>query len=142
MEVAYKDRAIHEKVRRELVEAVALTRNDQEPVTDDHRILEVLEELARTENPLVGNATELAEKCAQVLGESPECLPIAVVLRRYGFETKSIRKDGGARYRYSLSLDALTEIMARYGTRAEKEEATVESQEKPNEPSVVPVVTA
>jgi hypothetical protein len=119
-EVCYKDHPASESVRTSLLEAVALTRKDQEPMTDDHRILRTLAELARSTNPLIGNATELAEMCAGPLGEKPENLPVSAVLRKYGFETKSTRKDGSEpKYRYSIPSSALVELLARYGSAAQ-----------------------
>ena len=120
VEVCYKDHPGLESVRTSLLEAVALTRKDQQPLTDDHRILRILAELARNTNPLIGNGTELAEMCAPLLGEKPENLPVSAVLRKYGFEPKSSRKDGGEpKYRYSLPLTALEEILKRYGSPKE-----------------------
>lgn len=119
-EVCYKDQHASKRVQSSLLEAVALTRKDQEPLTDDHRILRTLADLARCTNPLIGNATELAEMCAGPLGEKPENLPVSAVLRKYGFKTKSARKDGSEpKYRYSLASSALVELLARYGGTAQ-----------------------
>ena len=118
LEVAYAKRPGLDSARRELVEAIGLTRRDHASLPDDNRILETLAELAKSEDPLIGNATELAALIALRLGEQPENLAISPVLRRYGFETKSIRKDGEAKYRYSLSLSALDELLRRYGSPA------------------------
>lgn len=104
-----------EQARTDLLEAIALTRKDQASLPDDYRILETLAKLAESENPLVGNATELAVRCAQVMGESPDSLDVSPVLRRFGFETKSIRKGGEPKHRYSLPHSALEEITKRYG---------------------------
>jgi hypothetical protein len=118
LEVAYANSPALEQARTDLVEAVALTRKDQVSQADDNRILLALTELAKSQDPLVGNATELAELCGTELGEKPENLDVSSLLRRYGFETKSIRKDGEAKYRYSLSLSALDELLRRYGSSA------------------------
>jgi hypothetical protein len=120
LEVAYAKSPALERAMSDLMEAVALARKDQASLADDHRILQALAELATSEDPLVGNATELTDRCAQHLGEKPESLDVSGVLRRYGFETKSIRKDGGdPKYRYSLPLGDLAELLARYGSTAQ-----------------------
>jgi len=133
LEVAYAKSPGLEQAISDLLEAVALTRKDQASLPDDHRILETLAKFAESEDPLVGNATELAERCAQVLGERADSLDLSSVLRRFGFETKSIRKGGEAKYRYSLPHSALEEIINRYG-RAEK------PSDEPQETAVVSVV--
>lgn len=118
LEVAYKGPDL-EQARIDLLEAIALTRKDQASLPDDHRILETLAKLAEAEDPLVGNATELAAQCGQELGEHPESLDVSATLRRYGFETKSIRKGGEPKHRYSLPLSALDELLKRYGGAAQ-----------------------
>jgi hypothetical protein len=115
LEVAYAKSLRLEQARADLLEAIELTRKDQASLPDDHRILEALAKLAKSEDPLVGNATELAQRCAQALGENADGLDVSSVLRRFGFETKSIRKDGEPKYRYSLPHSALEEITKRYG---------------------------
>lgn len=117
LEVAYHDHPTLNAVRQEFIEAVAITRNEEDTVTDDHKILEVLSDLARSEDPLVGSPTELAQKCSVALGQAAEGIPIASVLRKYGFDTKSIRTEATAtpRYRYSLSLEDLVDLLSRYG---------------------------
>lgn len=119
LEVAYSESAFLEQTRAELIDAIAHTRRDQVSLADDHRILETLVKLAKSADPLIGNATELTAQCALELGEIPESLDVLSVLRRYGFETKSIRKDGESKYRYSLSYKALDELLRRYGTSLE-----------------------
>ena len=117
LEIAYQDHATLDAVRQEFIEAVAITRNEEDTVTDDHKILQVLTDLARTEDPLVGNSTELAQRCAAALGQAADAIPITAVLRKYSFDTKSIRTDATAtpRYRYSLSLEVLVDLLSRYG---------------------------
>jgi hypothetical protein len=41
-------------VRQEFIEAVAITRNEEDTVNDDHKILQVSTDLARTEDLLSG----------------------------------------------------------------------------------------
>jgi uncharacterized protein DUF3631 len=128
LEVAYAKSPGLEQARNDLLEAVALTRKDQPALADDPRILEALAKLAESEDPLVGNATELAERCAQVVGERADSLDVSSVLRRFGFETKSIRRGGEAKYRYSLPHRALEELLKRYGS---PEKPSDEAPEKP-----------
>jgi len=123
LEVAYKDQPTFDAVRQEFIEAVAITRNEEDTVTDDHKILQVLADLARSEDPLVGNSIELAQRCSDALGQAPDSIPIAAVLRKYGFDTKSIRTEATAtpRYRYSLSREVLLDLLSRYGGVTERE---------------------
>jgi hypothetical protein len=97
--------------RKELLEAVSLTRKDGEEFLASHRILQELMQISRLQEPLVGNASELASWCA--LDPQPTEYDIGDVLRRYGFETRSIRMDGTVRKRYELSHAQLTDICAR-----------------------------
>jgi hypothetical protein len=120
LEVAYEKSPVLEQARADLMEAVALARKDQTSLAGDHRILQALADLAKSEDPLDGNATELTDRCAVHLEEKPESLDVSAVLRRYGFETKSIRKDGGdPKYRYSLRFGDLAELLAHYGSTAQ-----------------------
>ena len=78
-----------------------------------HRILSALNRLAEAENPVVGSPSELAERCGRYDVECSE-YEVSQVLREYGFEAKSIRREGESRKRYTLSHDELTGITARY----------------------------
>jgi hypothetical protein len=40
---------------------------------------------------------------------------VAPGLRRYGFETKSVRRDGTPKYRYVLEHRKVLDVIARYG---------------------------
>jgi hypothetical protein len=80
----------------------------------EHRVLKCLLELARDDDPLVGNASELAGLCAN--SEEPiDEQAVSQTLRRYGLKTKSTRKNGDEpRYRYTLSREALQELVDRW----------------------------
>ena len=67
------------------------------------------------ERELIGNATELAEKCSNLL-EKLSRYEVSTVLRKYGFTTKSNRKDGVSKYRYILSYEKLADIVERYAS--------------------------
>ncbi len=113
LEVACDGTPELEARRMELLEAVSLTRKDGEESVADHRILRELLRLAVSENPLVGNASELAVKCE--LNPRPTEYEVAGTLRRYGFESRSIRLDDSVRYRYELQRAQLAEICTRFG---------------------------
>ena len=71
---------------------------------------EVLELLMSVEDPLVGSAAELALKCSRP-DDLILHLGISDFLSKYGFQTKSIRLDGGEpRKRYSIESKELIEI--------------------------------
>ncbi len=97
----------------ELVEAVALTRNESEPF-ENGRVLLELARLARAENPLVGNASELAARSNGVV-EGLDQYKMGRILHLYGFETKGIRRDGEVRWRYVLPSEKLEELVERLG---------------------------
>ncbi len=114
LEVVYDGDPELEKVRQDFLEAIAITRNDQQEEMKDHRILRHLMDLAK-EKELIDNATELAEKCSS-LPEKLSQYEVSTVLRKYGFTTKSIRKDGVSKYRYILSYEKLADLVARYAS--------------------------
>jgi hypothetical protein len=114
VEVAYLGHPERGQAISALTEAVVITRREDESLTDGHKILSYLVQLARSENPLVGNATELTLRCRSLGDEAIEETSVSSTLRRYGFEPRSIRKSGTAKYRYSLPLAALTELVQRY----------------------------
>jgi hypothetical protein len=97
--------------RRDLLDAIALTRNEQGSPASDWRVLESLAKLAETEDPLVASASELA---AKVNDPDIDEHVIAAVLRRHEFKTKSIRKEGDPRYRFSLPHSLLADLAARH----------------------------
>jgi len=114
LETAYDGEPDLEKARQDFLEAIAITRNDQQEEMKDHRILRHLMDLAK-EKELIGNATELAEKCSNLL-EKLSQYEVSTVLRKYGFTTKSIRKDGASKYRYVLHYETLADLVARYAS--------------------------
>lgn len=114
LEVAGKDSPDLEQERHAFVEAVSITRKDEEHLAEDLRVLGELKRHAAIESPLVGTASELAE--LEGLRGTVEEYQLAGVLRRYGFETKSIRQGGGVpKYRYSLDHGKLEDLLARLG---------------------------
>jgi len=108
LEVAYQDTPELADRRMELLEAVGLTRKDGEEFVSDHRILRELLRLATAEDPLVGNATELAARCG--LSPAPTEYEVGATLRRYGFESPSVRKGESVRHRYTLARARLADI--------------------------------
>jgi hypothetical protein len=107
-------------VRGELLDAVALTREEQSSLTVHHRILVELTRLAATTDPLVGSASELATMCTSLPERASE-YDVSAVLRGYGFKSRSIRISGEQpAYRYSLPHSELAELCSRY-VRAEVE---------------------
>jgi len=65
---------------------------------------------------IVGNAQELSQRCAEILGQKPDEIPVSSVLRRFNFQTKSVRKPGeDPRHRYCLPSAQLDDLLARYG---------------------------
>jgi len=113
LEAAYHRHPRLEEARQNLIEAISITRNDQLKEIKEHRILQELARLAKEENPLIGNSTELAHRCSN-LPEKPSEHDISQTLRKYGFQTKSIRKDGDPKYRYVLNYEELEGLVARY----------------------------
>jgi hypothetical protein len=114
LEVAYKGHPGLEEKRQTFLEAIAITRNDQPEEIKEHSIIRELARLAKEENPLVGNSTELAERCSN-LSEKPSEYDISQTLRKYGFQTKSKRKGGDPKYRYVLNYEELQGLVVRYG---------------------------
>jgi Protein of unknown function (DUF3631) len=109
-----------ERIRHDLVSAIARTRKEQHSQSPVHTIIKRLLSLAETTDPLVGNATELATKCKES-GEAVEEHAITHALRTYGFKPKSVRMNGGnPLYRYSLSKAELQEIVDRWITAADQ----------------------
>lgn len=128
IEVAY---ALNPKLgvmRSRLMNAIEVTRNGERSADDEHKVLRLLIQLAETEDPLVGSPTELSDLCAALLSEMPAPEMITRTLRRYGFVTKSRRKDkSGPSYRYELQKAQLTEILERYGVDDWREAEVVAS---------------
>jgi hypothetical protein len=122
LEVAYKGHPGLEEKRRIFLEAIVITRNDRPEEVKELGIIQELARLAKEENPLIGNSTELAEMCSN-LGVPPSPKEISRILRKYGFKTKSIRKGGDPKHRYVLQYEKLAEILVRYFGSDQKDEA-------------------
>jgi hypothetical protein len=112
LEVAYDGAPDLADRRLELLEAVALTRKDGEEESADHRILRELLRLSSAEERLVGSASELAARCE--LDPRPTEYEISQTLRRYHFDSRSIRQGGSPRYRYELTQTQLAEVCERF----------------------------
>jgi hypothetical protein len=118
LEVACKDSPDIGQERSDFVEAVSITRKDEEHLAEDLRVLRELKRQAAIESPLVGTASELAG-----LSGTVDEVQVSGVLRRHGFETKSIRKGGAPKYRYSLEHGKLEDLLARLaGVKTEPEQ--------------------
>jgi hypothetical protein len=113
LEVAYKDSADLNRARVEFLSAISITRTERTEITADHGILEALSRVAETEDPLIGTASELATGCGK-FGVNCDEYAVSRALRNYGFESKSIRKAGESKKRYSLSRLELAETFQRY----------------------------
>jgi len=113
LEAAYEGHPLLEEMRQQFLQAIAITRNDQQEEIKDHQILRELARLATKEDPLIGTATELAEMCSG-LSETRSRYDISGTLRKYNFGTKSKRKNGVPKYRYVLSYKALADLVDRY----------------------------
>jgi len=101
LELAYKNNPRLDKVRSDFVRAISISREEEQEESKDHLILRVLLVAAEGENPLIGNATELRDNCSDLPRELTY-YDISATLRKYGFKTKSIRKDGTSKYRYHI----------------------------------------
>jgi hypothetical protein len=129
LEYAYcglNDPHLMEKIRGEFVEAIAITRNEENTYASEHLILRGLLKLAESTDPLVGMSSELAEDLRTLAKNSPGQydLPenfydgmVTKTLRRYGFSTQSARRSGSEpRNRYVLSKEKLAAIVNSYST--------------------------
>jgi hypothetical protein len=113
LEVVYKGSSELERARIDFVKAIAITRKEEEHLAEDMRILGDLRKLAATEPPLIGSASELATMDG--LRDKTDEYQVSAVLRRYGFETKSIRKGGMPKHRYLLEAGKLDDLLGRFG---------------------------
>ncbi|MGI9102515.1 MAG: DUF3631 domain-containing protein [Terriglobales bacterium] len=115
VETAYAGYEKLDKSRESLLRAIRITRQEQQSPTPEHRLLEALLQLAEAEDPIVGNASEIAAMLSN-LADPPTAETVTHVLRKYGFTTKSVRKAGedGPRYRYALSRESLMDMVERW----------------------------
>lgn len=127
LEVAYADTPELEAKRDELLEAIGATRKDGEDFAAQHAILRDLVRLAGMLDPVVGNASELAAKLE--VSPRPTEYEVAATLRRYGFETHSVRVGESIRKRYRLSRARLAEVSTRCGRPATIPAAMVDAVE-------------
>jgi hypothetical protein len=115
IEVAYSGSPKIRVSLSRLMNAVAVTRDEERSAEGKHKVLRQLIQVT-AEDPLVGSPSELSELCAQLLADAPSAEMITRTLRQYGFVTKSCRKGLlGPRQRYELPKAKLAEILARYG---------------------------
>ena len=113
LELIYPTSASRQTATRRLLDAISKTRNEAIASNDPLLFRELLR-VAKIDGQLIGSAGELAEVCdlTGVVNEQE----IGTALRRYGFEPKSVRRPGESpKYRYSLTPDALSDIVERYG---------------------------
>lgn len=124
--VAYADSPQRYAAQERLLDAARITRDEQQVGEEHHKVVQQLLRLAESEDPLVGSATELSEKCTKLLEEQTSADAITQTLRRYGFKTKSVRKGDQPRQRYVLPKGKLAEILARYAPdqMAEQQQAS------------------
>lgn len=117
MEIAFhNDGQALETAKIKLVKAISITRGEQQ--TNEgaaHEILRELTKLAYAHDPLVGSASELAEKMKGAIDSEIDEKNVSDVLLRYDFKSKSTRLEGGQpRYRYHLPYAALRDLCERY----------------------------
>lgn len=114
LEVAYAESPDLLPARSRLLRAIELTRDEE--AKPQHDVLKQLLQLAELEDPLIGTASELFERCKQLLMDPPSTWEISATLGQFGFKTKSHRKNGGEpRKRYELPKIRLVELLQRYG---------------------------
>lgn len=115
IEVVGENSPMLAQMRGELVSAISSTRKENQELSRDQSIMLKLAELAMAEDPLIGNASELAEKC-KTLPDAPNEYYLASVLHKHGLSTKSTRKSGekDPKKRYSITKDELVDLVARY----------------------------
>ena len=113
LEVICKGRSDATELREAFLQALGVSRAEIQPNAAVH-IFEQLLTLSESEDPVVGNVTELAA----MLGFEPEQQgTISAALRRHGFDSKSHRKEGeDPKKRYALPRKRLQEIVERYGS--------------------------
>jgi hypothetical protein len=89
--------------------ALEIVRGETNEVAQERSVLNALLALSKDGQPVVGMASELSERTGVSEGL------ITATLRKYGFDTKNARLDGGEpRKRYYLDPGQLAEMNARY----------------------------
>ncbi len=116
LEVAYRQSEGIRATRARFAKAVGMTRGEQQTAENGHEILRELTKLAQAQDPLVGSASELADRLHSLIDGGITDKEVFPVLRRYDFTTKSTRLQGEdqPRYRYSLPYAALKDLCERY----------------------------
>lgn len=128
MTVAFQGHANAEDAKATLLKAIEITRLEQQSPSEDHALLKQLAEMAKTEDPLIGNATELAEKLQPLVDKVDEHA-ISALLRKYDFKPKSKRRPGEQpRSRYILAQADLQDLCDRYAAEILDEKGTQEQQ--------------
>jgi hypothetical protein len=131
LEVGYAESAELKTAQVDLRSAILASREEQDdPSAVDHMVLRALAKLARDEDPLVGNPTELVQRCAE-LTETIDHLSLGALLRRYQFKSKSVRiGNENPKQRYSLSKAELDELVLRFAGGEPNPEERVEREAK------------
>ena len=124
-EVCYKGHPRLMQTRLELIGAIATTRKEEDAPTTEYYLFQELLRLAEIEDPLKGSASELSVMCAG-LAETVSESQITAFLRKFGFQTKSVRKGESTRYRYVLPRATLEDLCARYAGGIQSHESRVE----------------
>jgi hypothetical protein len=130
LEIAYLESQQLKTVRERLVKAIGITRGEQQETENGHEILRALAKLASQESPLVGNASELAQRLHPEIDAGLTEHDVSDVLRKYDFKTKSTRLRGEdqPRYRYHLAHEALRDLCERYGGEEQPAENVLAGQ--------------
>lgn len=124
LEVMYKGRPDRNDVITELIKAIERARKEQHSASESYRLLLQLFSLTEIEDPLVGNPTELKAQLANC-DPPPEEFAISRVLHQYGFEKKSMRRQGtdDPRYRFVIRRARLSELIERFAPKCQETKA-------------------
>jgi len=112
VEVMYANRAELPAIRERLCGALAFSRTEPDSYKSAHSLFRGLHSYAEKLGSVTGTATELAS-IAQ-LNEDDATRTVSVVLRSYGYRTRSVRKGGTPKYRYTLTCEDLEGTLRRY----------------------------
>lgn len=126
LEVAYAGREELASARLDLIEAITIAREDQQSLLSEHRLLQELARLACEEDPLTGTASELAARCS-ALPEVAHEYSVSQALRKHGFQTRSVRRDGTPKHRYVLPRAVLADLCNRYACSGDVVEPRAET---------------
>ncbi len=114
LETAYENHPKLVQARRAFIKAIALTREEKADKTlrDMHIMRTLLSLPSENEDPIIGMASELAERC-RAAGEEVSEEEISGVLSKHGFKKKSKRLGGEPRKRYVFDRERLRDILGR-----------------------------